>query len=171
MNRIVIDIPGHPVAKGRARSHVIRKKSGGIATTKGGAPIIKHYTPEKTRRWEEQARYFAAQEMRGNSPLTGPIELHLEIRLAIPASWPAWKRGAALCQVIMPTSKPDSDNVEKAAKDAMNGVVWLDDSQVVTSSKRKGYSQIPGVRLVVIPLPAAPASVTNRKQLEQHLEG
>lgn len=41
---------------------------------------------------------------------------------------------------LLPTKKPDVDNVAKSVLDALNGVAWLDDSQVVRLEISKSYS-------------------------------
>jgi Holliday junction resolvase RusA-like endonuclease len=42
---------------------------------------------------------------------------------------------------VFPTKKPDMDNVVKAIFDACNGVVYLDDKQVVKLSMMKRYGE------------------------------
>ena len=63
---------------------------------------------------------------------------------------------------IKPTVKPDADNVEKAVKDALNGVVWVDDCQVVNCEKEKFYSTKPGVHAVIETVRAHPAQITRK---------
>jgi Holliday junction resolvase RusA-like endonuclease len=46
-------------------------------------------------------------------------------------------------------TKPDSDNLEKAVKDAMTGIVWHDDSQVDITTKEKKYGEEPRVVITV----------------------
>ena len=137
---IRIVITGHPVAKGRWRAY--KRKDGNIGA----------FTPQKTRKWEDDARIMATLEMGSRPLLTGCIELHVDVWLVVPASWPSWKRNAALGGLILPTGRPDLDNFVKAAKDAMNGIVWVDDSQVVTTEARKCYSERPSVGITVVPL-------------------
>lgn len=137
---ISIWIPGKPVAKGRARAF----------KTKGGH--IGHYTPEKTRTWEGIARTLAMEAMAVAGifkPLEGPLRMEVMICVPIPASWPQWKREMALSEKVWPTVKPDSDNVLKAVKDSLNGVVWVDDAQVCVTEVGKVYSEIPGVEVGV----------------------
>lgn len=76
---------------------------------------------------------------RGAPPLTGPLRLEVLCVYEPPRSWPQWKREAALAGVMWKTSKPDHDNLEKQIGDALNGVAWVDDAQVVKSSCAKRY--------------------------------
>lgn len=50
---------------------------------------------------------------------------------------------------MLPTKKPDADNVLKAVFDGMNGVVWVDDVQACGVVLRKRYAETPGVTVVV----------------------
>ena len=47
--------------------------------------------------------------------------------------------------VVYPTTKPDIDNVAKAVFDAMNGIVFQDDKQIVNQMVTKRYSDNPRV--------------------------
>ena len=69
----------------------------------------------------------------------------MEIRLQVPASWSKKKQAQALDGLMFPTKKPDVDNVVKAIFDALNGIVWGDDVQVVWLAASKRYDAIPGV--------------------------
>jgi Holliday junction resolvase RusA-like endonuclease len=50
------------------------------------------------------------------------------------------------------TSKPDADNLIKVVKDALNSVVYGDDSQVADQRCVKAYSDRPRVEVTVTPL-------------------
>ena len=128
---IDITIPGAPVAKGRGR-----------ATRTGRV-----FTPAKTRKAEEtlSARAMALLAGVEGLPLAGPLHLEATFTSTVPASWPAKKRAAA----VAPTSRPDVDNLLKLATDALNGIVWVDDAQIVTVVCRKVYGDAPSTRLVV----------------------
>ena len=58
-----------------------------------------------------------------------------------------------------PTRKPDIDNVLKAVADALNGVAYHDDSQVVMIEAQKLFSSEEGVRVTVTS--AAEENITN----------
>lgn len=121
----------------------------------------RHYTPKRTADWkrtvaiEAQAAIArmqadAATRSWARIPLDEALVLKLEFRLAIPPSWPLWKRAAAAEGVVMPTGKPDLDNLVKAVKDALTGVAWKDDAAVVELQVRKTYTvESHGVQITI----------------------
>jgi Holliday junction resolvase RusA-like endonuclease len=93
--------------------------------------------------------HFAAERaMAGAALISGPLRVHIEDRRAIPAGFSKKKREQALGAVIFPVTKPDCNNVSKSL-DALNGVVWIDDKQIVDEHSRKRYSDRPGITIVV----------------------
>lgn len=155
---IPVVIVGLPVPKGRGRA--FKTKSGGIAV----------YTPAKTLNWENTARMEAKLVMRSlkRSMLEGPVKVEIFVYMEIPKSWSPWKREAALKGVIVPACYPDLDNVEKAAMDAMNGIVWKDDSQVVEKYSMKVYREIPAVAITIIPIPLLSPRAKKPDMTENH---
>ncbi len=133
---IQVTVPGDPVAKGRPRF------------TRAGHT----YTPAKTREWEKQARWYAKEAMQGRRMITGPVTLNIVATFQLPPSWPKWKQEAALDDKLYHTGKPDGDNVAKALKDALNGIVYTDDAQVFSHSMTKRYGTIPGVFASIQPI-------------------
>lgn len=133
---IEITIPGIPVGKGRPR-----------AARRG--KHITLYTPAKTVSYEGKVALAGQQAMAGLAPLLGPLVVTMGVYMPVPASWSKKKQQAALQGIELPAKKPDSDNVIKAVFDALNGVVWVDDVQVVDLALRKRYSLTPGVHMVV----------------------
>lgn len=148
---VCFDITGKPVAKGRGRIGQV-----------GGRPMI--FTPNNTRKWERDARMVARQHMQGRPPFHGPISLNVLIIFEIPKSWPSWKRDAAMRGDIAHTTKPDADNILKAAKDAMNGIIWLDDCQVCDINVRKRYGDTPMVSVLVSPTKQHSAQITKKPE-------
>lgn len=122
---ITFDLPGKPHGKGRPR-----------ITRTGRA-----YTPEATREAEGYIRHQAAQAMTDIEVLRGAVQAWVEIEIEPPASFSKKRRTAALAGEVFPTVKPDADNVIKAIFDACNGVVYLDDKQVVKLSMMKRYGE------------------------------
>lgn len=135
-HRITFTVPGEPVGKGRARAF------------RAGAGIRMH-TPERTARYENLVALTAKQAMAGRAPLAAAVSLTIELFTTPPASWSHKKRAAALAGEIRPTTKPDLDNCLKAIADACNGIVFIDDKQVVSVTMWKRYSDIPGAHVSV----------------------
>ncbi|WP_131753700.1 RusA family crossover junction endodeoxyribonuclease [Burkholderia vietnamiensis] len=137
--RVEFVVPGKPVAKGRPR---FSRHNG----------IVRTHTPEESERYENLVKMAARAVMRSSAPYAGPIRLIVNIGLPIPASWSMKRQNEAAAGAIGATKKPDADNVVKALKDGMNGVVYVDDGQVVDLWVSKRYARTPGVRIEAIEL-------------------
>lgn len=130
-------VPGDPVAKGRARATMIQGRA-------------RLYTPDKTASYEGKAAYLAKMAMAGMPPLMGPVALSIRAVFAIPASWTKKRLAAHAENPEWVVKKPDADNIVKIISDAMNGVCWVDDSQVaVLREVVKVYGEVPGVEVKV----------------------
>lgn len=83
---------------------------------------------------------MARSAMEGrNRLLSGAVRLEALFVYAIPVSWPKYKQQMALEGRVWKTSRPDGDNMIKLIMDALNGIVWTDDAQVVRWSGAKRY--------------------------------
>jgi len=67
--------------------------------------------------------------------------MHVDFYFKIPKSWSKAKKA----DIPYHTSKPDVDNLIKSIKDALNGIAYKDDSQVVQVFARKQYADEDGV--------------------------
>lgn len=128
--RIQFIVPGQPVAKARPKF----ARQGNFVTT---------YTPAKTQSYENLVKLAASQAMAGIEPSAEPLALEVHLHMQVPASWSNKKRLLAIQGHILPTKKPDADNVLKGLKDGCNGIVWRDDAQVVEVLLRKRYAETP----------------------------
>lgn len=130
---LAFKIDVEPVGKGRPRF-----------TRDGHA-----YTPERTRKFEAAVRAHAYEFMRRMSaqriPEGVPIDVRVVALFPIPKSWPKKKKAEAT--KLIP--RIDVDNVLKAVLDAMNGVVFEDDRQIIKAIAEKRYSDAPGVVIYV----------------------
>ena len=95
------------------------------------------YTPKETREYEQMVGIYARMAIK--QPLEGAIRVKVDFYLPIPKSWPEGKKRLAEAGDIRPASKPDLDNLEKALFDGINGIVWIDDAQVVEVHKAEWY--------------------------------
>lgn len=144
---IHISLPGPVRGKGRHRSR--------IAKARDGRSFIANYADSATRSYEGMLRTVASDAMHGRPLLDGPVLVKLVAVFAVPTSWSRRKRAEALDGLIRPTVKPDGDNILKCC-DALNGIVWRDDAQVVTATVRKVYGERPGLTIEVAPIVTRP---------------
>lgn len=129
-------IDANPVPKGRPKF----SKVGGF---------VKTYSPKKTVDYENIVRQTAAQAMGQTELLETPVAVYLYIRLPIPKSYTRKRSEACLKGLERPTKKPDIDNLAKSVLDGINGVIWKDDSQIVSLHVTKVYSAQPGVDVCI----------------------
>lgn len=73
----------------------------------------------------------------------------VDIYRGIPKSWSKTKQEQAERGIIKPTLKPDVDNYVKGIKDALNGIAYVDDSQVTVLLISKFYAREPRVEVKV----------------------
>ncbi len=144
MKPVTFVVPGNPQGKGRPR----------VGRVGGHARM---YTPAKTVAYENLIAMAAAESMGGRALLQGPVLLEMSMMHTVPMSWSKKRREGALQGEIMPTVKCDADNCLKAVCDALNGIVWRDDTQVVNVMLAKRYADIPRVEVRIVPLDAEPA--------------
>lgn len=126
-------VPGHPVGKGRPRF------------ARGRA-----YTPETTRKAEHRVAAIASDAMleAGIKPVRCPVRVQIIAWFEPRKSWSKKKRLDALGNEIRP-GKPDLDNIAKLILDAINGVVFEDDEQVVELLIKKEFSDRAVTRVYV----------------------
>lgn len=127
-------VDGTPRGKGRPR-----------LTTRGGFP--RAYTDEKTRAYEQEIALAAKQA--GAKPLECPCSVAVTAVLPIPQSWSKKRREEALRGLLVPTVKPDADNILKSLLDGGNGIAWKDDAQVYWASVKKIYGSHPRLDVTV----------------------
>lgn len=104
------------------------------------------YTPARTKYFTSEVRRVVADVFRGRSPVAGPVRLDMTFVMQVPVSWPKWKHAAALDGLIVPTGRPDMDNLEKALLDAFNETLIVDDAYVIERAARKIYGPSAQIR-------------------------
>ena len=133
---VTFKVDANPVGKQRARY----AKRGNFVQT---------YTPDKTRTYESLIKEAATEAMGSSEPLETPVNLYLYIRAPIPKSYSKKKIADCLNGIEKPIKKPDASNVLKSVEDAMNGVVYRDDCQIVNFHVSKVYSSQSGIDVCV----------------------
>jgi Holliday junction resolvase RusA-like endonuclease len=125
-------IPGKPLGKQRPR--VMRN---GIT-----------YTPKKTVNYETLVRQLYIEKY-FQKKLSGPIKATITAFMYIPKSESKKRKKKMLSNEIRPTKMPDWDNIGKIVTDALNGLAYEDDKQIVEATVKKYYSEEPRVEVVI----------------------
>lgn len=130
MTYIEFTVDGEPVGKGRP-----------CFTRNGHA-----YTPEKTANYEELVKL----SFRKKYPDFKPFEKDIPLSVIIYAHFPYPKNAGKTKRMYMiPTKKPDSDNIAKIICDSLNGLAYHDDAQIVELTVHKKYSSSPCVKVCI----------------------
>ena len=118
MNEWRMKVYGVPIPKARART-----VSNGRRTWS--------YTPSNTKGWED-AIILQCKAKAPGEPITGPLRIELYFSIPRVKAWPrSYPRG-------------DVDNYVKSVKDALNGLFYVDDVQIISVFAAKSYSKNEG---------------------------
>lgn len=133
MSAVTFSVVGDPMGKKRAK-FARRGK------------FVHTYSPKENVDYEQRVR----DAYKGN-PSFGDEPLKVEIYALYPIPKSITKKKLALIQdgKLLPCSKPDVDNVSKIILDALNGVAYNDDKQVVLLTIKKLYSETPRVEVSI----------------------
>jgi len=82
--------------------------------------------------WEDSVRHALQQHASGVF-FDGPVAVSLSFYLPRPQSLPR--------KIKHHTKRPDADKLARSTIDAMTGVLWKDDAQVVNLFVRKSYAE------------------------------
>ncbi|MCQ2743496.1 MAG: RusA family crossover junction endodeoxyribonuclease [bacterium] len=115
--------------KGKARPRFSRR--GGFVTT---------YTPSDTAQYEKAIAGVFVDKY-GVVKTDKPVVISIDAYFQIPKSTSKRKKAEMLVGEILPTKKPDCDNIIKIVLDALNDVAYIDDKQVIKVSLCKMYAE------------------------------
>lgn len=135
--KAIFTVLGEPRGKGRPR---VMKRGNFVHT----------YTPDATVSYENliKTEYhlqcpgkFYAQKV--------PVTVKLNAYYGIPNSVSNKRKKEMIAGFIRPTKKVDADNLVKVFMDALNGVAFYDDVQVVDLEVHKLYDENPRVVVII----------------------
>lgn len=129
-------VPGNPRGKQRPRICRIRGKT-----------IT--YTPKQTSEYEKlvRASYMAVSKAKFERNL--PLEISILALYPVPKSVNKKLKSSMLKGGILPTKKPDSDNIIKIILDALNCVAYRDDAQICKVYFEKMYAEKPETKIII----------------------
>lgn len=117
---------GRPQGKGRPRF-------------RNAGHFVQVYTPKETLAYE---RRIADEYIRaGGEQLDSPVVITVVQQFMIPKAATKADRKAMLELHLVPNCKPDIDNVLKAVLDGLNGIAYIDDTQVVAVVCERRYGE------------------------------
>ena len=105
---------------------------------KDGSVFVREANPS-LKDWRTAVNFVLQGEWEG-PPLEGAVSVELHFLLLRPPSVSEKKRP-------YPSVMPDIDKLARAALDAMTGIVFRDDAQVVRLDVTKAYAQESGLQL------------------------
>jgi len=131
-NKIVLTVPGEPQGK-------LRPRWSPVGT----------YTPTKTLNYEAYIKEMFALSYPEFTPLEGALRMQVIAWLMIPKSTSKKKQKLMEERVIRPAKKPDFDNIIKTVADALEGLAYKNDNQIVTCTIHKHYSVRPRLEIEI----------------------
>lgn len=126
MEIIKFRIPGKVQPQGRPR-----------ASVRGGH--VRMYDPPKSREYKKHVKQVA-EDYAPSEPLEGPLHVRMTFSRQYLKSWTKRQRMDAEDGILMPITRPDLSNLCKGIEDALNGIMWKDDSQIIELMLAKIYS-------------------------------
>lgn len=131
-------VPGNP--QGKARAKTVRNKYTGK---------VNSFTPDNTVLYEnliKESFGIATHEQWMNKE---PLKVSIVAFYPIPKNTSKKNRAQMISGKLRPTKKPDADNVAKVVCDALNGIAYYDDTQVVDLTVHKYFGEAPHVTVQI----------------------
>jgi len=140
---LTVFIPGVPRAGGSKRAFPFRKADGslGVRVTDANDYVML---------WRSVVSYFGKRAMAGREPFTDALAI--EVVFALPRPKAHFNKAGVLTEkhtLTFATKKPDCTKLLRAFEDALIGIIWHDDSQIVAQTVRKIYATASGAHLRV----------------------
>lgn len=133
----IFSVPGKPLGKQRPR------------VLKSGVT----YTPKETINYETFVKQLYWEQYHREKPFQGPVKMSIKAYFPIPKSSSKKEKKLMWLGLRRPTKKPDIDNIIKIISDALNGLAYDDDKQIVSCTVEKFYSEVPRVEIELEEVP------------------
>lgn len=139
---------GIPATAGSKKAFPLWKGKG--ADRKFIRSIVVDSSGDRGKVWRLIVRDAAQAVLPPEAPLLdGPLQVEITFLMPRPKSHTG-KRGIKPGAPAFPTTKPDVLKLARAVEDALTGVVWHDDAQIVEEFLAKRYSDRPGAMVKII---------------------
>lgn len=140
----------HEERRGKKEDKIFSFFLHGIAIAQGRprfrrtGTFVQTYDPKKSKDWKEMVGWQGKEIKKKNgwAMIEGPIEASIKFMLQRPKSLPK--------RIEYHVKKPDCENLSKAIFDALEGIMYKNDSQIWKLSIEKHYeTALPGVSVVL----------------------
>lgn len=155
--RVEFTVIGSPKSAGSKKAFVPRRRDGSIVTRANGSPMVNIVDDCKgSGEWKQAVAWAARQAVGAGAPLIeGPIALELRFYVPRPKNQYRTGRNAGMLRddaPRRPIAKPDVLKLARAVEDALTGVIWRDDCQIVDESLSKVWGTPARVEVVIVSL-------------------
>ena len=144
MKTLTVWVPGHPITAGSKRA---------FNHAKTGKIIVTDDTGAKGKVWRTTVQAYVHQKFNGPI-IAGPVSVSLAFHLVRPKDHWGTGKNLGTLKASAPefhTKKPDIDKLARAVNDALTGIIWRDDSQVVLEMLQKKYTNAtPGCEITIV---------------------
>jgi len=103
----------------------------------------------RMKAYKQQVAWAANIAMGSLPPSRGPVVLSIVAFRAKGLPKAKGARADAVAGLVRPVTRPDSTNLQKNIEDALNGIVYVDDSQVCDVRTQKFYGDPARVEVTV----------------------
>ncbi len=132
MSEITFFVPGLPQPGGSKKAFVNPKTD----------QVVVVDDCKKNKPWRADVKAFAMLAHAG-PPLSGPLALDVLFIMPRPKGHCGSGKNSSVIKASapkFPEKKPDSTKLLRALEDALTGVLWIDDAQIVTQRVLKRFS-------------------------------
>lgn len=129
-------VPGIPVPGGSKRPFLYTPKGGGEKRV-----ALSDDSGQRGKHWRSAVQ-AAARTVYAGPLLEGPLRVIVTFASLRPTSGKARQRP-------YPSVRPDATKLMRALEDALTGVVWRDDAQIVDQHVAKRYADRPGAAVCI----------------------
>jgi len=139
---VEFSVPGVPAPAGSKRAVTAGGKTGGR--------VLLVDASRRSKPWKLDVAAAALQAMGDQPPLEGPLALAVEFAFTRPKAHQGARGLTAVGRRSpYPATRPDATKLLRAVEDALTGIVWRDDAQVVWQFALKRWRERPGCAVKV----------------------
>ena len=149
--KISFFVPGIPKTAGSKRGIPIYRGKKGQKVFTGHVAVVE--SCEKSKDWRGDVIKFATEALKGTgAPIKGPVLLDVHFCFTRPKSHYGKGRNKDKLFPSAPndhTKRPDITKLLRAVEDALTGIAWRDDAQIIKQVATKDYAPVNGADIEI----------------------